>query len=529
MSVALPAKRSSLRRASTPARNRPGAPAPATADPRRGNRLALAGALLLALALRAPYLGAALGVDEGGIAYIARHWGSGHGSLYGSYWLDRPPLLVLAFKAAVLGGDLGVRALGAAAALALVLAVTLLGRAVGGDRVGRSAGLLAALLTGSVALAAVFTPAELLAAVAAGFSVLCLVLAHRRRTVRWVLAAGLLAVSAALVKQSFLDAGVAGLAFLTASALNDRGVRWRWPVAYLAGGLIPLAALIGWQVAAHLPDGGILYAMFGFRLDALHTLSGSDIPLHVRIANLLLPAVGSGLVLAIPVAVAGVRSMRGDRVLLATFAAWMAGATAGVLGGGSYWPHYLIQLVAVVSVAAALALAAAPPRVRGATLTTATVLAVVLVGGGGYVHAHPLHQADLAVAGYVRAHARPGDTQYVMYARADIAYYDGLRTPYPYMWSLMIRAHPGAVGQLQRLLASPSRPTWLIQWQDVGHWKLDPEGVTAALVLRDYRRAATICGYPIYVRRDRPIPSPPGGGCPAGVKPGHVATPRAAG
>lgn len=519
MPLAPPAKRPSLPGAPAPARHRAGATAAGRPDQRRRNRLALAGTLLLALGLRAPYLGQALGVDEGGIAYIARHWGSGHGSLYGAYWLDRPPLLVLAFKAAILGGDLGVRVLGAAAALALVVAVTLLGRAVGGDRVGRTAGLFAALLSGSLALTAVFTPGELLAAVPAALSVLCLVLAHQRRTARWVLAAGLLAVSAALVKQSFLDAGVAGVAFLAASAVHDREVRWRWPVAYLAGAALPLAALVGWQVAAHLPDGGFVYALFGFRLDALRALSGSSIPLHVRIASLLVPALGSGLVVAIPVAVAGLRSMRGDRVLLATFAAWLVGAAVGVLGGGSYWPHYLIQLVAVVSVAAALALAATRPRIRAAAVATATVVAIAVgVAGGVLVHEHPLHAADLAVAGYVRSHARPGDTQYVMYARADIAYYDGLRTPYPYMWSLMVRAHPGAVARLRRLLASPARPTWLIQWQGVRHWRLDTTAVTAALVNHGYRRVATVCGYPIFLRRDRPAPPPTASGCPAGAK-----------
>ncbi len=474
-------------------------------DERRRNRLALAGTLLLALLLRAPYLGTPLGLDEGGTAYIAHAWGSAHGSLYGAYWLDRPPLLVLAFKAAALGGDLGIRALGAVAALALVVAVTLLGRALGGDRAGRIAGFLTALLTGSVALAAVFTPGELLAVVPSAFSVLCLVLAHRRRTSRWVMAAGLLAVGAALFKQSFLDAGLAGLVFVLASGMRDRDVRWRWPAAYAFGASIPLGALLGWQLAAHLPDGGFGYALFGFRLDALRALSGSDIPLHVRITQLLVPALGSGLVVAVPVAIAGLRLLRGDRILLVTLGAWLVGATIGILGGGSYWPHYLIALVPVSSVGAALALAAARPRIRSGALRVAASLAAVLaISGGVYTRAHAPEQPELAVARYVREHARPGDTQYVLYARGNVAYYDGLPTPYPYAWSLMVRAHPGAVPRLRGLLASSSRPTWLVEWQDVGHWNLDPGGVTARLVARGYRRVATVSGHPILRRRDAP-------------------------
>ena len=218
--------------------------------------------MLLALALRAPFFGVALGRDEGGIAFIARQWPGGHGSLYGAYWLDRPPLLVALFKLATLGGDPGVRALGAVAAIGLVLAVWRLGAAVAGEAAGRIAALLAALLTGSFAIGAVYTPAELLAVVPSTLSVLCLV---RRR----VFAAGLLAVTALMVKQSFIDAGVAGLAFLVVSR------RPRWWLEYAAGAALPVAVLAAWN----LP--GYADALVGFRLQALHTLAGSSIPLTV--------------------------------------------------------------------------------------------------------------------------------------------------------------------------------------------------------------------------------------------------------
>src|SRR3954467_12421839 len=84
--------------------------------------------------MRLPWLSAPLGRDEGGIALLAQHWGGG--SLYGDYWLDRPPLLILLFKLAVLGGADGVRALGMVAALALVIAIVLLARALAGARAG---------------------------------------------------------------------------------------------------------------------------------------------------------------------------------------------------------------------------------------------------------------------------------------------------------------------------------------------------------------------------------------------------------
>jgi hypothetical protein len=67
----------------------------------------------------------------------------------------------------------------------------------------------------------------------------------------------------------------------------------------------------------------------------------------------------------------------------------------------------------------------------------------------------------------------------------------------------MLRAKPGAVPQLQRLLGSAQRPTWLVRWQAPGHWGLDPGGRTARLIARDYRLAATVRGHRIYERSDR--------------------------
>jgi 4-amino-4-deoxy-L-arabinose transferase-like glycosyltransferase len=480
----------------------------AVAVQRRQTISAVLGCVLLALVLRAPYLSVPLGRDEGGVAFIAQNWGRGHGSLYGSYWLDRPPLLVGLFKAAVVGGDLGVRLLGALAAAALVAAIALLGRTVAGECAGLIAGLFGALLSGSVAIGAVFTPAELLAAVPSTLSVLCLVLAHRSRRARWLFAAGVLAVGAALVKQSFLDAGVAGVAFVAASASRDRQVRRRWPLAYAAGAAVPLGALAQWDVAAQLPQGGFIYALLGFRVDALRTLSGSNLPLHTRLLSLAVPALASGLVLAVASAPAGLRRLRGDRVLTVTLSAWLAAGAVGVLGGGSYWPHYLIELVPVSCVTAAIVLANVRRRTRVAVLGVATTISILAaVGGAVYVAARPPHRPELAVARYVRAHARPGDTQYVMYARTNVVYYAGLPSPYPYAWSLMVRAVPGARTRLQRLLGSPARPTWVVEWQDDDRWQLDPRGTTDRLLARGYRSAAVVCGHPILLRADRPAPS----------------------
>jgi 4-amino-4-deoxy-L-arabinose transferase-like glycosyltransferase len=478
-----------------------------TADgERRRTRLVLAAALLLCLGLRLPYMNFPLGTDEGGVAFIAKAWGTGgHGSLYGAYWLDRPPLLVALYKLAVPGGAVGIRVLGALAALALVVGTTVLARAVAGDHAARVAALLSAGLASSIALTAVFAPAELLAAAPACASVVCLVTAHRRGQARWLVGAGVLAVTAALIKQSFLDAGFAGAVFLIARSLRDRRPRLRWAVAYAAGALIGLAGVAAWLLVAHESAASLAYAVFGFRIDALHALSASSSPLHVRVHSLLGPGALSGMFVVLIIALRGLWTLRGDRVLAVTLAAWLAAGAVGVLGGGSYWPHYLIQLVAPACLLAGAALSAVRISVRAAAVTALAAVAIIgTVGARSPMQASRGRSPVISVAHYVRAHARPGDTQYVMYAHANVGYYTGLQSPYPYAWSLLVRAIPGAPARLLQLLRSPQRPTWIVGWERPDRWQLDPHRAIAGALQTHYRVVARVDGHPIYHRTSAP-------------------------
>src|SRR3954464_7201647 len=122
--------------------------------------------VVLAVLLRLPWLDAALGRDEAGVSLVARAWHQSHPFPYGPYFLDRPPLLVLAYRLANdAAGATGVRLLGMIAASLAVIMCTLLVTRVAGRRAALPAALLAAALASSVVLDSVFTPAELLAAV----------------------------------------------------------------------------------------------------------------------------------------------------------------------------------------------------------------------------------------------------------------------------------------------------------------------------------------------------------------------------
>src|SRR4051794_31983486 len=209
--------------------------------------LLLASAVVVAL--RVPWFHVPLGNDEGGLTYIARTW-HGHGSfVYGDVFIDRPPLLLLLFRVAALtGGTAAVRTIGVVLALLLTLVVTLLARELGGRRAVPWAALLAATLGSSVAIGAVFTPAELPAAGTSCSSVLALAVAHRRECgrMRLFFAAGALAVAALLFKQSFLDAVAAGVAYFVAVTIFERPT-WRSLsgrlAAYTAGAGAVIAVL----------------------------------------------------------------------------------------------------------------------------------------------------------------------------------------------------------------------------------------------------------------------------------------------
>jgi len=63
------------------------------------SKSAIAG-VIFTIALRLPWFDAALGRDEGGVSMVANAWHHSRPFPYGPYFLDRPPLLVAAYKVA---------------------------------------------------------------------------------------------------------------------------------------------------------------------------------------------------------------------------------------------------------------------------------------------------------------------------------------------------------------------------------------------------------------------------------------------
>ena len=461
--------------------------------------------IALALALRAAWLDAALGRDEGGVAFIAQSWHHAGPFTYGSYFLDRPPLLVWIYRAAVeAGGATGIRVLGALSAALAVALTALLAARVSGPRAVPWAALVGGLLASSAAIGAVFTPGELIAVVPSAASMLMLVWAIDRgagASWQWI-AAGALAAAALLVKQSFGDALAAGVVAVIAAAIVERGplrTGLARAGAYLSGvGAVVLALLI-WMRASGTPPHALWYSIFGFRIQATGQLTG--VGLTQRLARLGSPVLDSGLAAALAFAVLGIALLHKRPVLCAALAAWLAAGVLGVLGGGSYWNHYLIELVPVATVGtAALFSRHRLPAMLGLCVLVVPA-AIYMVGPIHQDRADHYQRAARIVGRYVRSRALPGQTDYVLYSRPDVLYYAGLQNPYPYNWGLMMRAAPHAVPRLRSLLASGRRPTWIVVWQAPDSVGLDRSGLTARLLARYYRHDATVCGHRILVAR----------------------------
>src|SRR4051794_39846058 len=331
---------------------------------------------------RLPFLRAPLGLDESGYLTVAHQWHPGGTSLYGDLWVDRPPLLLMIYQLAdALGGAVALRVIGIGAAVAVTLLVHRAAARLAGSRAGVVAALLAGALLVSPLAGGQEVNGELLAAPFVAAAAGCLVEALRadapRRVVIWAGLAGAPGAAAGLVEQKMLDVAVLSCALLLPVS------RWtgRRKVALLTFGLAVGAvastvAVATWTVAHGTSLPGVVYAMYPFRLQAARVLAATpDSAAQRRGAHLGLAAVQSGLAIVVAwVAVAVLREVvhargrrralgRRQRVLMA-LALTIGYDVLSISLGGSYWSHYLIQLVVPAALAAALTLDRWPSRGR---------------------------------------------------------------------------------------------------------------------------------------------------------------------
>ena len=467
-------------------------------------------AAAIAASVHVAYLATPLHVDEAGLAMVGRSALSGAGNLlYGSMWIDRPPLLVWLYGSAELMlGSLGIRLLGMIAAVALVMSVAWSVRRIVGAPWETVGAILAAPLACSPALSANLTYAELLAAplvcLCGGLVVPALAVSdHTLRNRTW-LAAGAAASTALLLKQSFIDGlALGGIAVMVATPI--RGLPQRL-ASFGAGVCIPVVIVIGAAHATGSSLSSLGYAIAGFRMDAADVLASNAISTSTRAIRMSAGLGASGYLLLIPLTGIGLAtSMRHHPRQAACLATWLAASWAGVLGGGYFWTHYMIGAAPVMAVLSTLGMRTLITRTRRTkphrihAMLIGSFLAMHAAGVLASMHLTGGQQQEPAVAAgrFVRDRAGPNDTVYVLYARANAAYYAHITPAFPYQWSLMYRTIPNMDHQVSRMLRGCHAPTWIIAWDHPTYYGMDRSGAIRKLVSDRYMRVGTPHGVPI--------------------------------
>ncbi|MGZ4497578.1 MAG: hypothetical protein ACXVWZ_08865 [Nocardioides sp.] len=464
----------------------------------------LLAALVAALAWT-PFVTKPVSADEGGFLLVASQWGPGT-SLYGDYWVDRPPLLIALFELA--HGPVGLRLLGIVCVAATVLLAGRAGRLLApfsrwapAWAAGTAAVFMATPLfgTGEVdgeVLAVPFVMAGVVAALQA-------YAAPSGRHVRtWWFLAGVLGACGALVKQNLVDVFV--VVAVAAALLLRHGVpraHVRQAAYALVGGVLVTGLVVVDAATRGTSPLELWDALVTFRFEAARVIndySTSSTPARGR--SLAISAVVSGavplVVLLLTTFVA--RGRRGVSTAQAIAVPLLAWEAVAVVGGGSYWLHYLVGTVPGL-VVAAVAVATHSPRHRGwlrpVMAWSALVGAVAL--GSTLLHHH--WGEDRPVEAYLLAHARPGDTGVMAFTHPNVLYDTGLASPYEELWSLPVRVRDPRLTELAHVLASPARPTWVIQTgSTLATWGVDDRAAEPVLQ-QHYHLATVIGGYYVYV------------------------------
>ena len=484
------------------------------------------GAAAAAGVLRFPGLLHPLGSDEAGFTLVARAWDPQPDSLYGAYWVDRPPTLLALVKVSdLIGGPYFIRLVAALACVALVLLAAATARAAlrfAGetddrfvDRTGAWTAVLTAAITSTAMIDPIMAKGEILGI---PFVMLSFHLALRALTRNRIdLPACLLAVGAGLaaglaqgMKQNLVAGLVFGCALLVGARLMHRITTaglLRLAAAALAGTAVPVLGTVLWAMAAGVDLDTVWYTVYGFRSDALRVIAaaGSDGPV-ARGLLLLGIAVGSGAALVL----AGLAIHRRqvwalDPALAAATALVLVVDGLGLLLSGNFWRPYLFAIVPGLALATTLLLAVRDHAARHARLIVgaAAVMSLLTTGIWTAVDVVGLATPDTNRTGMALAlAAEPGDTVVVYGGRAEIVLESGMESPYRHLWSLPMRTLDPDLAGLRSVLSGPEAPTWVVMWVQESAWNGQGEVLAPLLEERYVPHGLGCGGRRVYLRSD---------------------------
>jgi hypothetical protein len=430
-----------------------------------------------------------LRADEAGYLLVARNWETQPDSMYGAYWVDRPPVLIATYRAAdEIGGDHFLRVVAALGVVLLVLAAAGCAKVVTrDDKVAAWTAVVTAATVSSAMIDVVSAKSEIVSIpLIVGSMWLALLALDRERDAGRIgaravaLAAGfgLLAMLALGMKQNMASGLLFGGVLLVASRIAGRittGDFVRLTAGALAGAAVPVIAIIGWARATGVHLDTVWYAVYGFRSDAIEVITGQDSSAPRERAMLLaLILIGTGLVGVSGWFVLRIQAVwKVDPVVTAAAVSLLVFDGASLLLGGSFWRPYLFALIPGTAVFALLLLAA-PGRTSWVMRRIAVFAAAsCLIASVGWVikTASGFDGPDQVETGAAIGEvAQPGDTIVSFGGRPDLVLESGLNSPYPYLWSLPMRTLDSEYDDLITLLEGPDAPTWLVEQAPFDVW-----------------------------------------------------------
>lgn len=495
---------------------RAGSPEPRDVEERRRTTRLLLVLSATVVVTRLVYAWQPLRSDEGGYLFLAREWSPGAGEfLYGDHHVDRPPLLLAIFRlAALTEWDRAIRLLAIPFVVAAVLLTARAAYLAAGWTAARWSAVVTTALVSSPALAADQADGGLFAVPLVAGAVALGLEAWRRGSsagrFRWAVAAGALGAAATLVKQNYLE----GLLFAAALVVTDAVVRrrapsWAFVAGIAAGAVLPHVLVAAWAVRHGLDPLRVWTDLVAFRAEALRTIWAEPMRAPgLRAAGLVALAVVSAVV---PLAwtwfrwlLARVRAGEGAPDQVAIGVVLVYGVWAMVVGG-SYWPHYLLQLAVGLGLGAGIVAARAGRHAvsmrRWSGVAAGSAVVGLLAVAAVYALV-PQVWFQERVGQWLAASAAPGDSAVVTYGHPVVLETADVGTPYPYLWSLPMRTLDPDQRRLRALLAGPEAPAWVVQMNAFDSWGIDEGGRLRELVERRYDVAAQVCGRTMWLRAD---------------------------
>lgn len=458
--------------------------------------------------------------DEAGFLLVARAWHPEPDSLYGHYFVDRPPPIIWLMQASdAVGGPYAHRLVGALACSLLVLAAAAAAREVtrragvvdpaATRRLAAGVAIATAALVGNAQIDPVAAKGEVFGIPLVMGSCWLALRAVRRISAPDAFGAGCLAMLAIGFKQSIVGGLVFGAVLLVGSAVA-RHLSWRDALrcagAAVAGAAVPVVLMVAWALAAGVRLHTLWYTSVSFRSDANRIIATQSAEgAEGRISYLFYVFVGTGMLLVLVCLLARLRTLlRHDAVIVVAVLAMVGTDLVGVAVSGSYWLPYLFVLVPGLSLALAALLTHDHLRLSRRRVSPAAVAFVVgscVISLLGWTAAWVVGRVPLEVrtGEALAAVGRPGDRVLVYGGRADIQWASRADSPYPYLWSLPMRTLDPDLEDLGSVLTGSNPPTWFVEATYINTWsELGTRPIERSLI-RKYQFVVTACDrYRIY-------------------------------